>query len=247
MQEDPAYSKDHMYIKFNLFEELDFDAHVNASLSTLAPGVLSDLLKIQNFQIDPNKEIKFDMHIHFNDKVTSVENGIKVVHSDWGHKFENTCFDVEKLSLSSLTSFDSLRLREVHRCLFLHLAIPLNINAVVLLFVFGLIMSYRLRTDLHILDDHTKDRYKDLFKKNSLTDYEILHPCYVDEMRPFNIIILGTVVTKETKRVDCSNITVVSDPSYFDSKKTIVLCYNGHGHFVRLKAENVRFVDNKFL
>lgn len=172
------------------------------------------------------------VYLHF-EKCKALEEGYRAKKLDYGHKFENSVYESGSCAGSSL---EVLRLKEYHRCLFLHLGIPMDINPALLLFFQGLVMSYRMKKDL-------KDRENigvDMFARNSFTEFhETAKLCTFLQMRHFRIIIVASTIVASTSRVDIVSVEVLTDSTFDGEKTTLVLCYNGFGHFVNLVDVNV--------
>ena len=163
----------------------------------------------------------------------------RVLIRDFGVDFDNAVFypsdDID--GDSKIT----LRLNETFRCLYLSLGILLNINPAILLFVFGAVMRHRLDFDASIKTHEDRAMFQEIFKPSTYMDFDIVYPCYVKEMRPFQLILVG-IDYKQDNKIVSKSIKVISDPTYRGEKQTIIICYNGHGHFVSLVDEDVSFI-----
>lgn len=163
----------------------------------------------------------------------------RVLIRDFGVDFDNAVFDPsDDIDEDSKIT---LRLNETFRCLYLSLGILLDINPAILLFVFGAVMRHRLDKDTSIETHGDRAMFQEIFEPSTKMDFDIVYPCYVKEMRPFKLIVVGIDYKQENKIV-LKSIKVISDPTYQGEKQTIIVCYNGWGHFVSLVDEDVSFI-----
>lgn len=166
-----------------------------------------------------------------------------VLIRDFGVIFNNAVFDeIDDIHVPGFFGKDSLRLLERNRCLYLTLGILLNINPVVLLFVFGAVMKHRLDFDTFLSTHIERELFEDLFVPSKYVACDIVYPCYVKEMSPFQVLFVG-IIYKADNAIEVVSLQVISDPTYDEEKTTIIVCHNGNGHFVSLVDEDVSCVN----